>query len=81
MNQLLFSLTIAFALNPASAEPITLTRINEMPVGEQPAWKAYLEQSQARAQIDQATVEAEAVISNCPSRPEMIGTPEMRRSN
>ena len=63
MIKFLFSATLALVLSPAFAEPVTTNRVNELPPAEQPAWKAYLEQSQASARADQAAVQAEVVAN------------------
>ena len=63
MIRLLFSITLGFTLAPALAEPVTLSRIGKLPAGEQPAWKAYLERSQTKAQADQAALQAEVVAN------------------
>jgi len=52
---------VAAALASAYAEPVTLSRITNLPAGEQAAWKAYLERSQTNALADAAVVQAEVV--------------------
>src|ERR1039458_9452080 len=63
MHRFLVSLIIAFAMSPAFAEPVTSSRVNELPAGEQSAWQAYLERSQTNAQVDAAAVQAEVVAN------------------
>lgn len=59
MIRLFLYVTAAFALAPAAAEPVTVTRINQLPPAEQPAWQLYLERSQTNARLDAAAVQAE----------------------
>lgn len=47
------------ALFSASAEPVTIERINQLPAAEQPAWKAYWDKSRSNALADVAAVQAE----------------------
>jgi len=61
MIRLLFSVIIVFALTPAFAELITLSRINELSPAEQTACKAYLDRSQANALADTSAVQAEVL--------------------
>ena len=63
MNLSLLSVTVALAISPALAEPVTTNRVNELLATEQPAWKAYLERSQASARADQAAVQAEVAAN------------------
>ena len=63
MHRFRVSLIIAFAMSPAFAEPVTSSRVNELPAGEQSAWQAYLERSQTNAQVDAAAVQAEVVAN------------------
>ena len=60
MNRLLYVVAI-FAGVSAIAEPASLSRVNALPPAEQPAWKAYLERSQASAHADMSAVQAEVV--------------------
>lgn len=59
MIRAFLSLASALLLVPVFAEPVTLSRINELPPAEQAAWKSYLERSQANARADLAVVQAE----------------------
>jgi len=52
---------MVFVLFPAFAAPVTLSRLNELPPAEQPAWTAYLRRSRANALVDQAAVQVEVV--------------------
>ena len=58
MTQSFFSLIFALILSPASAEPVTLSHINELPTAEQSAWKTYVVRSQTNALVDAAVVQA-----------------------
>lgn len=59
-------LLAAASLTPhlSLAEPVTPARIQELPAAEQPAWKAYLEKSQATAAADAAALKAELAANN-----------------
>jgi PelA/Pel-15E family pectate lyase len=59
MIRLLCSITIALAITKAFADPVTLSRLSELPVAEQAAWKAYLARSQTNAFADRAALQAE----------------------
>ena len=63
MHRFRVSLIIAFAMSPAFAEPITSSRVTELPAAEQSAWQAYLERSQTNAQVDAAAVQTEVVAN------------------
>jgi PelA/Pel-15E family pectate lyase len=63
MIQFLFCIALAFALTPAFAEPVTLSRIHELPSADQVAWKNYWERSQTNAQTNVAAVQAEVVAN------------------
>ena len=63
MHRFRVSLIIAFAMSPAFAEPVTSSRVNELPAAEQSAWQAYLERSQTNAQVDAAAVQTEVVAN------------------
>lgn len=53
-------ITLAFLLLPAVGAPtLTLERIETLPAGDQPGWKAYLERSEAATAADQAALRAE----------------------
>src|SRR5262245_52003838 len=53
------SIIIALALTPAFADPVTQSRISELPAAEQAAWKAYLARSQTNALADRAALQME----------------------
>jgi PelA/Pel-15E family pectate lyase len=53
------SLTGVFTLALASAEPVGVDRINQLPAPEQSSWKAYWERSQTNALADAFAVQAE----------------------
>lgn len=63
MIRLFFSVITMFVLTPAFAAPITLSRINELPSAEQPAWKTYVAGSQSNAHADMAAVQAEVAAN------------------
>ena len=64
MIRLILSFVVsAFVLSPAFAEPVTLSRINELPAAEHLAWKTYFERSQTNALVDAAAVQAEVVAN------------------
>ncbi|MEO5914512.1 MAG: pectate lyase [Luteolibacter sp.] len=62
------SLCTLFALTSASvfAEPITPSRVNELPPAEQAAWKTYLEKSQTSALAEQVALQAEVTANSLP---------------
>jgi PelA/Pel-15E family pectate lyase len=55
-------LSLALTLT-AQAEPLTLSRINELPATNQPAWKTYLENSRSNALRDAAALQAEVTVN------------------
>src|SRR5438874_2436750 len=59
----LLSASLVLIWSSAFAEPITLSRINELPPEDQPAWKTYMEQSQANAKADQEVVQVEVTAN------------------
>jgi len=59
----LLALMAMTATLSANAEPVTLSRITNMPAAEQAAWKTYLERSQSNALTDAAAVQAELVAN------------------
>ncbi len=63
MIRTLFPVVILFVLSPAFAEPITLSRINELPSSESAAWKIYLTRSYTNAGADAAAVQAEVAAN------------------
>lgn len=63
MFRFFLSVTLAFALNLAFAEPITLKCLNDLPSVERLAWKTYLERSQANSFADVAAVQAEVAAN------------------
>ncbi|HSY16841.1 MAG TPA: pectate lyase [Candidatus Acidoferrales bacterium] len=66
-STLLVLAAMAAALAVAHAEPVTLSRITNLPAAEQAAWKAYLERSQSNALTDAAVVQAEVAANNLAS--------------
>jgi len=68
-HRLLVSIAVAFALTPACAEPITLSRVNELPATAKAAWKGYLEHSEANASSDAAAVQAEVIAKKNEQHP------------
>jgi PelA/Pel-15E family pectate lyase len=66
MIQLHYFIALALTSASALAEPVTPVRLSELPPADQPAWKTYLEKSQASAAADQAALQAEMVTNNLP---------------
>src|SRR4051812_42068171 len=60
---LVIGLTLVVGQSFSFAEPVTLTRVNELPPAERPGWKDYLERSEANARADTAAVEAELAVN------------------
>jgi PelA/Pel-15E family pectate lyase len=67
MNRWLPLLVTALAPTLAFSEPVTTGGIDRLPAGEQPAWKAYLERSQAAAMANQAALQAEVAAKKMAS--------------
>jgi PelA/Pel-15E family pectate lyase len=63
MPRLFLWIAVAITLTPAFAEPVTLSRIKELPAAEQAAWKTYLERSQTNAFADAAAVQTEVAAN------------------
>src|SRR6185295_6820947 len=61
MNRLIMSFVLAFGSASALADPITLSRMNELLPTQRAGWKAYIERSRANALADAAAVQAEVV--------------------
>lgn len=61
MIRLLFCIALAFATTRTVAEPVTLSRVHELPAAKQSSWMTYLERSQTNARADAAVVQAEVV--------------------
>jgi PelA/Pel-15E family pectate lyase len=67
MNRWLPLLVTAITQTAAFSEPVTTAGIDRLPAGEQPAWKAYLERSQAGSLADQAALRAEVAANKMTS--------------
>ena len=66
MTKLYHIIAIALTLTSAFAEPLTMERLSGLPPAEQPAWKTYLENSQASATADEAALQAEVLANQMP---------------
>lgn len=66
MTRLFLCINLVLALPSAFAEPVTLSRVNELSTAEQPAWKAYLELSRTNVLADAAAVQAEVRANQMP---------------
>lgn len=66
MNGQSLLITFAISLSSAFAGPVTLSRIGELPADGQPAWKTYLEKSQAGAAADEAALQKEVAANQLP---------------
>ncbi len=67
MTNIHHGIAVALSLTSAFAAPVTVARLNGLPPAEQPAWKTYLEKSQAGAAADQAALQAELTTNNMAS--------------
>jgi PelA/Pel-15E family pectate lyase len=63
MNRWFPLLVVAILPTIAFSEPVTTSGIELMPAGEQAAWQAYLERSQASAMADQAALKTEVAAN------------------
>ena len=62
-STLLVLAMVAAAPASANAEPVTLSRVKELPAAEQAAWNAYLERSRSNSLADAAVVRAEVAAN------------------